>query len=246
MLIASPRHTRADLEHWRRCEERDRSYLAHCGARLDQLTAAATAAICDFAAAGGCYLGTSWGKDSVTVLHLARAVPIPVVWVRVDGQENPDCPLVRDAFLARWPVDYHEIAAPSGVAEGKRTSSLGFQEAARRFGARHISGVRAEESTTRAIAVSRYGVASVGSCRPIARWTALDVFGYAARHDLPIHPAYACTFGGMLDRGRVRVGALGGERGTGRGRAEWEARYYGRSNAPENARLRDSSDFDLR
>lgn len=206
----------------------DRSYLARSTARLDQIAALATAAIRDFVAAGPCYLGTSWGKDSVTVLHLAREIAVPVVWVRVDGEENPDCPLVRDAYLARWPVDYHEIRATSGVAAGKRTSSLGFAEAARRFGARHISGVRAEESTTRAITVAVNGIASVGSCRPIARWTAIEIFAYAARHDLPIHPAYACTFGGMLDRGRVRVGALGGERGTGRGRAEWESRYYRR------------------
>ncbi len=207
----------------------DRAYVARCSARLDEITAAATAAIRDFVAAGPCYLGTSWGKDSVTVLHLAREIAVPVVWVRVDGEESPDCPLVRDAFLARWPVEYHEIHATSGVGQGKRTSSLGFEEAARRFGARHISGVRAEESTTRAITVARNGVASAGSCRPIARWSAIEVFAYASRHDLPIHPAYACTFGGTLDRGRVRVGALGGERGTGKGRREWEARYYGRN-----------------
>lgn len=229
MLIPSPRHTRSDLEHWRRCESMDREYLRRCGARLDRLTTDAVSVLVEFVSGGRCYLGTSWGKDSVTVLHLAREIAVPVVWVRVDDQENPDCTLVRDAFLSRWPIDYHEIRAASGAAEGKRTSSLGFAEAAKRFGVRHISGVRAEESTTRAIAVARYGVASAGSCRPIARWSAIEIYAYAARHDLPIHPAYACTLGGTLDRGRVRVGALGGDRGTGRGRRAWEARYYGRN-----------------
>lgn len=225
-LIASHRHTRADLEHWRRCEAMDRSYLALCGPRLDAMTAQAREVIRRFVADGPCYLGVSWGKDSVVVAHLAHGIGVPLVWVRVEGVENPDCPAVRDAFLAGWPADYHEIAATTGAAKGKRTSALGFAEAARRFGGRHISGVRGQESTTRAITVARNSTASAGSCRPIGRWTGADVFAYLARHDLPIHPAYACTFGGMLERDRVRVGALGGERGTGRGRAEWERRYY--------------------
>jgi len=42
------------------------------------------------------------------------------------------------------------------------------------------------------------------------------------------HPAYACSMGGALDRAQLRVAALGGDRGSGHGREEWERRYYGR------------------
>lgn len=41
-----------------------------------------------------------------------------------------------------------------------------------------------------------------------------------------MHPAYACSFGGALDRERIRVSSLGGQRGTGHGRREWEWAYY--------------------
>lgn len=205
----------------------DRAYLARSGARLDALTVDAVREIDRFAADGPCYVGVSWGKDSMVVAHLASAMQLPMIWVRVDGVENPDCTIARDMFLARFQIRYDEIRATSGVAVRKRTSALGFAEAARRYGDRYVSGIRSDESTDRSLSAAVHGVATSRACRPILRWTAADVFAYLARHELPVHPAYACTFGGALDRGRVRVGALGGDRGTGRGRAEWERRYYG-------------------
>ena len=63
------------------------------------------------------------------------------------------------------------------------------------------------------------------SCQPNGHWSARDVFAYLNAHDLPVHPAYAMTFGGALDRGRLRVGTIGGSRGTEFGRAEWEAAH---------------------
>ena len=56
----------------------------------------------------------------------------------------------------------------------------------------------------------RNGTASAATCRPIGWWTGADVFAYLARHDLPIHPAYACTMASAYDRDRVRVGTIGG------------------------------------
>lgn len=233
-LIASHRHTRADLEHWRKCEAMDDSYLARCGAALDRRSADAASAISRFADAGPCYVGTSWGKDSLVVAHLARESGLPTVWVRVDGVENPDCALVRDSFLARFPdVVYDEICATSGAAAGKRTSAIGFGVAASRHGDRYVNGVRGEESSARAMSAAVHGVATARACRPILRWSSIEVYAYLRRHDLPIHPAYGCSMGGTLDRGRLRVGAIGGDRGTGHGRAEWERRYY-----PEIARRR--------
>lgn len=77
----------------------------------------------------------------------------------------------------------------------------------------------------------RWGVSTASTCAPLSFWTDADVFAYLHRHDLPIHPAYACSMGGAVPRGRIRVDALGGETGTGHGRAEWEVRYYGREMA---------------
>lgn len=187
--------------------------------RLAELERSAIEAMETFAAEGPFYVSVSWGKDSVAVAHLSTALraPPPLYWFPAGAIENPDCVLVRDAFLARWPARYFEI----GVTAGGDPDAWDVHGDARR-----ASGIRAEESATRARSAAYDGLATMRSCRPILRWTGAEVFAYLARHDLPIHPAYACSLAGTLDRGRIRVGPLGGDRGSGRGRAEWERAYY--------------------
>jgi len=79
-----------------------------------------------------------------------------------------------------------------------------------------------------------HGIATERTCAPIGRWSAEDVWAYLYARGLPVHPAYAMSMGGLLDRDRIRVGPLAGERaaawaeqGSGHGRLEWERRYYG-------------------
>lgn len=234
-LIVTHRHRPEDLEHWRRVlEPVDAVTARRLARRLAERAEAAKAVIAGFLAKpGGGYLGVSWGKDSVVVAHMLHelersgAPSCPAVWVRVSGWENPDCPLVREAFLARWPLqDYHEIEVEAGDNRAGGTSARGFEVARRRWGRRHISGVRGEESSVRGIVAARYGTASSGSCRPIVRWSSAEVFSYCHLHGLPLHPAYGYTAGGTWDRAHLRTGSLGGERGAGHGRREWERSYY--------------------
>lgn len=187
--------------------------------------AKAQRAIAEFTAHGRGYIGVSWGKDSVCVAHLAIGCGWPIVWVRMRPVDNPDCPLVRDAFLARFGTAYDEIVMQYDP-NAKRTSFPGFAEAARRHGDRYVSGIRGDESGTRKLSVATHGIATARTCRPLARWSAQDVFAYLHLHDLPIHPAYAMSMEGLLEREHLRVGAIGGERGTGWGRRQWEERYY--------------------
>lgn len=226
MLIASDRHGADDLEQWALNERVD----AVNAARFDwqELESEAVREILTFAAKpGGGYLGVSWGKDSVVVAHLMHlsGARLPVVWVRVKDKENPDCPRVRDAFLASHTglqYDEIEVEAPDvGL-----TSSLGFDEAAHRYGYRHVSGVRAAESRVRKLRTMRWGKSTEKTCAPIAWWRTEHVFAYMHHARLPVHPAYACTMGSLLDRQHLRVAAVGGKRGTGHGRREWEQRYY--------------------
>jgi phosphoadenosine phosphosulfate reductase len=219
------RHTPGDLSRWKELARADavhcqlHAYRSRVGRAVDALRA--------FVAVGDCYAGVSWGKDSTVIAHMiaTHAPSVPVVWVRVSGVENPDCPLVRDAFLSEHRLRYEEIS----VAAPQRglTSSNGFAEARRRYGDRHISGVRGAESSTRMLRSRRWGHSTDRTCAPITWWSGADVYAYLHEHGLPVHPAYACTQGGLWDRDRIRVGALGGERGRGTGRAEWERRYYG-------------------
>lgn len=233
MLIASPRHTEIDLLHWSTLASYD---ARRWSARHERLVERSAKCIQAFATAP-CYLGVSWGKDSVVVADLVmrHAPHVPIVWMRWEPMANPDCAAVRDVFLARHPgAAYHEIVTrwvPAdnavGWANPDDARDLGFRSAELRFGSRYISGVRADESRTRRMRCARWGETSPNTCAPLARWSALDVFAYLARHDLPIHPAYAMTFGGSLEREQIRVDCIGGVTGAGRGRQEWERAYYG-------------------
>lgn len=236
MLISSPRHTREDLRVWADHERMDKRLFAAGGTKA--LEGTAVKALCEFFMAGAGYISVSWGKDSVVVADLAARVydeigSPPVVWFPAGAIENPDCILVRDAFLAMHDVDYHEVEAAlsrdhSDGSIGHDGAQVEFERAAKRFGRRYVSGVRAEESSTRRMTMGTHGLVSSNSCRPIGHWNHHQVFAYLAGRDLPVHPAYACTMGGAIDRGVIRVSTIGGERGRRFGRAEWERFYYGR------------------
>lgn len=226
-LIQSSRHTPDDLEAWARWERYDRMLATD-----PDLTAAANRAkklIKDFTAEGPCHIGISWGKDSVVVAHLAvtAGADAPLVWARADRHENPDCELVRDAFLfahptARYEERTYKWRVPLRGDPGFHTSGEGQDALAETMPGRYISGVRAAESGRRKLAMKTHREASTNTCRPIGWWTNEHIWAYTEAHGLPIHPAYGCTWGGRIERSRVRVHALR----TAVGDAEWEDRYY--------------------
>lgn len=154
--------------------------------------------------------------------------------VQEGPQKDPDQGLVRDAFLSSYDIDYHEIVVQHDAARVHRDDGrahfpaldIGIRAAQKRFGKRWIGGLRAAESGVRKRALPKSFRQEAASCWPIGRWSDRDVFGWLDLHDLPTHPAYAMTEGGMWDRGRLRVGIIGGPKGTQFGRREWEWRYY--------------------
>lgn len=227
-LIVTSKHSRRDLEAWGRIEREAKATSATL--EYSGLVDEAKGAVDGFQAIGGGYLGVSWGKDSMVVAHMTRPHDTPMVWVRIDPMANPECAIVRDRFLARFPSVYVEIPSPcrrgNGTWHATGTLERGFAMAAERFGDRHISGVRGEESSVRRLTVRRNGTLSRSTCRPLAHWRAIHVFTYMIQHELPIHPAYGYTMDGVLDPRRLRVDTLGCKFGDGMGRAEWESRYY--------------------
>lgn len=242
-LIASARHTAGDLAHWGRVSRADpvHAQLASFRRRVERARETVRA----FAAAGRCYAGVSWGKDSTVLAHLVatEAPEVPLVWVRVEPIANPDCVLVRDAFLSRHDVVYDEIEVAcridaEGEAHATGTIERGFRAAMLRHGDRYLSGVRGQESGTRALGLRRRGVMTGRTAQPLGWWSAADVWAYLAAHDLPIHPAYACSMGGLWERDRIRVASLGMRRGEGVGKLEWERAYYRRHS--DSSHLRDS------
>lgn len=163
--------------------------------------------------------------------HLVSGTGIPLVWVRVEPLFNPDCLLVRDEFLRCNDANYHEIVVraergPDGRWLGTGRLEEGFKVAAARFGPNYLSGVRGQESHARKMRMKIHGEESKHTCVPLGHWKADDVYAYLYANRLPVHPAYACTMGGTLDRDWLRVATLGGDRGTEHGRRAWEFRYY--------------------
>jgi phosphoadenosine phosphosulfate reductase len=236
VLIPSPRHTPADLALWAELESADRVH----GGRLMRSgrVERSVAAIREFAGRGPCYASVSWGKDSVALAHMImESCPsIPLVHLRAVPHGNPENGAVRDPFLAASPsadyreiaVDYRDIPAGSGADAVEREKDRRFFGAFTSLGlSRHLSGIRADESSGRKVRMRRFGLASPNACAPMGWWSAADVFGYLAVNGLPVHPSYAMLGGGRWDRRHVRVDELGGARGDQFGRRAWEIEYYG-------------------
>lgn len=240
MLLASSRHRPEDLDCWSKQEMADR--LNYRLRRVEEKAEKAMREIARFLRNGSCYLAVSWGKDSTVIAHLLwrlsqsdlYATLCPVYRVCMPGIETPGTDDVESAFLARWPLlRYRRVEVahdPSWVrAEGKRERALclGIEECARQAGSsRYINGLRAGESTVRRTQMRR-GLTRARSCSPCGWWQTEDVFAYLAHHDLPVHPNYAMTLGGLFPRDRLRVCMLGNHKGRASGRLLWEKTYYG-------------------
>lgn len=242
MLIDSVRLTARDRAHWQRLEHYDDA-LAH-DPRLDVLEAQGRGAVAEFAEAGDFYVSVSWGKDSVVAGHLAL-LEVPdacLVWVRSRHFEMPECEQVRDAFLnahadARYEEIDVELRNPKRGEPGYDTRHsdphADHQDVLKEeLAGRYVSGLRAEESRTRARSIAHRGLTTPNTCRPIGRWDATHVYAYLHREHLPVHPAYAMTAGGHYDRRWLRVHPLGSapppRSAVHSGDpAAWEDLYYG-------------------
>ena len=244
-LIDSPRLSDADRENWARQSAADaaladtaehKRFVDAAIDRIEKWTAGGLGVRgVDMGRRG--YVAVSWGKDSVVLADLACiACGWPLAWVRLDPISNPDCPAVRDEFLKKWPgVEYAEIAVEcmrgsDGVtvseAELYRAFDVGHDEAHRRFGPANMSGMRGEESAKRKKMQRGGSWATERRLAPLIDWPTSHIWAYAAANGLPLHPSYAMTGGGALDRDWQRVSTLTGEDGIGMGRREWERAAY--------------------
>lgn len=224
MLIDSHRLKAGDLEHWRSYSAVDAAFANMPGfaRKVDR----AMATIRTFANKP-CYVSVSWGKDSVTTLDLALRAGFsgPVVWARWSPWDNPECEAVRDAFLNLYPgLDYHEVDKPDPDPTEASDDWKAVHEA---FGARRITGIRAEESPARRLRCRHLGAITKQTCAPLSWWKVGDVFAYLRSRDLPVSACYAMTLGGRIPREQLRVDSLCGDRGAWFGRQEWERLYFG-------------------
>ena len=232
MLIPSARHRPEDLSLWAELEEAD---LVH-GQRLlrSGKVERSVAALLAFAAAGPCHLCLSGGKDSTALAGIAAlaGLSLPAVWFRAVPKHNPEIPAVFDVLGVSCEIVDYESPVPLRLTslEAEAVAGRNFMAACRAYEKEHgrrVLGVRADESRVRLLKMKRWGLSTDNSCTPLGWWTVADVFGFLAVRGLPVHPTYAMLGGGRWKREDLRIDALMGERGDGRGRAEWEREYYG-------------------
>lgn len=234
-MIPSPRHTDADLVLWAEHVEADKTHLMSDGF-FERCQRVKTEVKRYDRRHRRYYLATSWGKDSVVMLHFFWSLWCrpKVIYVRQLDNENPESVRVRDAFLRRYDFpDYEEVAYsyrdadPSWFKDGRpdRWYQV-LRRLQKEYGA-HVTGIRSDESARRKRRCCVFGTETIHTFAPLSWFTVRDVYAYMQLHNLPVHPNYAMLGGGRWPRDRVRVAAVGNVEGTGIGRREWEREYYG-------------------
>jgi phosphoadenosine phosphosulfate reductase len=223
MLLHSSRHTRRDLDYWRELESADAEHFIH-PSKIER----AMRRVHEFEKER-CYMATSWGKDSLVAAHLTWLVSsrVPFVFIKQEGLgEDPYQIDVQSAFERLTGITTDVVRVRLSAFTKGRSPALeqGIKIAQAKYGVRYINGLRAEESTVRKMAF--FGGRSEDSCWVIGDWTVQDIFAYIAQNNLPCHPAYAMTGGGRYERAHIRVSTIGGHKGRGAGRDEWEKEYY--------------------
>jgi 3'-phosphoadenosine 5'-phosphosulfate sulfotransferase (PAPS reductase)/FAD synthetase len=221
MLIITPRHTETDLKLWKEYEEMDR-ITAIPKNRVNESIRIISEWI-KVHPNGAAY--TSWGKDSVVLLHLIykTGLKIPVVYARFTDMYNPDCELVRDEFLKRYDIDYYE---DSFDCPAVREAGAHWKSLQKKYGLYRLTGVRNDESGIRTMVYLMYRESSKFSCRPLSLWKNNQIFGYIEQNGLPLCPVYGYLGGGRWDRKHIRAHTLSGTAGDNFGRTEWEREYY--------------------
>lgn len=221
MLLLSDRQTEKDLQLWKEYEEIDK--ITSYSQKKVELTKNAILDFCRLH--DDVVIYTSWGKDSIVLLYFIAVMKItfPVLYVRFDDRDNPDCELVRDAFLEKYNLNYHE---ESYDYHRVRKSGLHWKETAEKYGQHRISGIRNDESGRRLLNWKMYGFYSEYSCRPLSLWTNKEIFAFIEQNNLPLCPVYAYLGGGRWPRENIRTHSLAGSTADGFGRTEWEREYY--------------------
>jgi phosphoadenosine phosphosulfate reductase len=232
MLIQSNRLKPQDLEAWKNLELQDN--LNSRVKSLDKKIEKSLQSVYDFLKTGKAYAGISWGKDSTVLAHLLAInnIDIPFVWIKVVPIFNPDCELVKENFLAKHKVDYYEETVTlepdeNGKIHASKSLEHGFKKIEKILNThRYITGIRSEESGIRKMRQKIHGYASLNTLAPLTYWSVKDIFAYLYKHEVPVHPAYAMTMGGLINRDHLRVASIGGKRGSNFDRTEWEKLYY--------------------
>jgi phosphoadenosine phosphosulfate reductase len=164
------------------------------------------------------YVSWSGGKDSTTVLDLARQVDpgVPVCFFD-SGLEYPETYTYINDLADKWNLNLHTIKAEPDALTIMASNgawdhsaevnwdtpdlhdtliTVPAQKARAQFGAAELWGLRALESTPRRILLSPGNgkitrADGTVAYSPIWNWRDIDVTGHLAGRGIPEHPVYA-------------------------------------------------------
>ena len=219
MLVVSERHTKDDL------------YLWDLYSEIDQIKKYSTKKLNTsknvlkewFCRHKDCVLFTSWGKDSVMLMHIIHELGLnmPMVHGKFEVHNNPDTDIVRDEFLKKYDVNYIEEVLPIEL----KGNDKDWNFLAKKYSKYRITGLRNQESNIRKMVfmISRY--MSEYSCRPLSLFKSDEVFAYIEQNGIPLCPVYGYLGGGRYKRHDIRTHSLGEDYPTPAGRL-WEKEYY--------------------
>lgn len=182
---------------------------------------------------GRLYGSLSGGKDSTALAGLLVESKIDVMWCHAHSSLNlPDTLPAAHAVADRLNLDFDIIEPQQDALEALDTlpkhkplfETIGgylnrFTSGALlvQYGYEneydgHFDGVRARESDARKKMLTRYGpvyqsvLDKKWVCRPLAWWTALDVFAFCVSRELPLHPFYRrCVNESGIDPCEIRI-----------------------------------------
>ena len=220
MLIKIDKHTELDLELWKEYEEADSVH-----SELSSFKEKEEKSLELLERTKPKVISVSWGKDSSVLAHLAHRADLCCVYLYLCpfpyDTENPYSYLVSDKFLELYKLKHYVVKYYCKTSAKDRKDNANEDkilnewkkmaaEANKLFGGRFATGIRMQESSGRAINGKLYGEETKDSVRPLLKWSQNDIFAYLKKHDVPVHPYYACLDSGRFKREQIRVGTLYG------------------------------------
>lgn len=195
-------------------------------------------------------MSSSFQTQSVPLLHMvSRVIPDTTILFLDTGYHFPETLAFRDRLAREWNLNIRSLSAVGGGAD---PASQGpelylrdpdlcchinkvepMRQAAGEYDAL-ISGIRRDQTRTRADAAvieERQGVLRI---HPILSWSERDVWTYIHKHDLPHHP--------LFEQGYTSVGCAPCTRPVQIGEDARAGRWAGSSKNECGLHLKDPSD----
>ena len=146
-------------------------------------------------------VASSWGKDSMVLLHLALQIDPHIKVISVITPFKPkETLLFKDKIVKKWKLNYSEYRAegdnlPVGLwkTDPDRCCYIykvePFKRAVQDLDC-WLSGIRSKEGRTRGDYEEIEESGTLVKINPLLKWEEIDIWKYAALYQVPMNPLY--------------------------------------------------------